>query len=123
MLFSCRVKSLPVSGTLLDSAQSGTSRQVEVRLPAFAINTPVELLPALDRMGSGKIFDDTDLSGIAGKSGDLVVTNVVHQAKIAVDENGAAAAAATAVVGPTGSSSDTRGRPIHRRPGVPVLCP
>jgi len=85
---------------LLDSAESGTSRQVEVRLPAFATNTPVELPPALDRMASGKIVDDTDLSGIAGKPGGLVVTNVVHQFKIAVDENGTEAAAATAVVGP-----------------------
>lgn len=89
---------------LLGSAQSGTNRSVEVRLPAFAINTPVELLPALDRMGSGKIFDHTDLSGLAGKPGDLVVTSVIHQAKIAVDENGTEAAAATAVVGSAGAA-------------------
>jgi serpin B len=40
-----------------------------------------------------------DLSGIAGRPGDLKVSAVVHEAYIRVDEAGTEAAAATGLVG------------------------
>ncbi|MCW2757859.1 MAG: proteinase inhibitor serpin, partial [Nocardioidaceae bacterium] len=71
---------------------------VDVRLPSWTTRTSVELTPQLGAMGMRTAFtDDADFTAMTDDE-PLKVGAVVHQAWIAVDEDGAEAAAATAVV-------------------------
>lgn len=89
---------------VLQAAVSGAPELLNVELPVFATDTPTSLTQPLRDLGLGPLFDNGDLSGIAGKPGDLVATGVVHQAKISVDEHGTEAAAATAVMAAAGAA-------------------
>ncbi len=72
--------------------------QVALALPRFGIETRTELAPILASLGMPSAFDDrADFSGITTAE-RLLISNVVHQANIDVDEKGTEAAAATAVV-------------------------
>ena len=70
-----------------------------VRLPRFTFTTPsIDLKNALKNMGMSDAFTGSaDFSGIDGQR-HLFVSDVIHKAFIAVDEQGTEAAAATAVV-------------------------
>jgi len=75
-----------------------TETQVALALPKFGIETKTELAPLLAALGMPSAFDDrADFSGITTAE-QLVISNVIHQANIDVDEKGTEAAAATAVV-------------------------
>jgi serine protease inhibitor len=72
--------------------------QVALALPKFGIETKAELAPLLAALGMPSAFDDrADFSGITTAE-QLLISNVIHQANIDVDEKGTEAAAATAVV-------------------------
>jgi len=76
------------------------SRRVEVHFPKFTMEWgPTNLIPSLMAMGMKKVFrpNAADLSGIE-LAGELYVSQVVHKAKIVVNEEGTEAAAATAIV-------------------------
>ncbi|HVS37078.1 MAG TPA: serpin family protein [Gemmataceae bacterium] len=75
-------------------------QDVLVWLPRFKTEQRVELTDVLASMGMPLAFDDqrADLSGMAGKPGDLHISKVIHQAYIDVNEEGTEAAGATAVV-------------------------
>lgn len=77
-----------------------TSAEVKLSLPTFAFESKVALAHALAALGMVDAFggDAADFSGIATGSARLSISDVVHQANIAVDEKGTEAAAATAVV-------------------------
>jgi serpin B len=70
------------------------TRLTAVRLPRFGFSAGGELLPALRAAEFGPALDG-DLSGLLGRP--VRVSQVVHQARIRVDEEGTVAAAATAV--------------------------
>ncbi len=75
------------------------SRKVNVFLPKFKLTWGAyDLTRLLGRMGMKDAFSlpPADFSGITGKK-DLFISNVVHKAFVAVDEEGTEAAAATAV--------------------------
>ena len=80
-------------------AAASTSAPGAVTLPGFDFKTDTNLPPALEALGMRQAFDasQADLSGIDGMR-DLSVSDVLHQATIAVDEKGTEASAATAVV-------------------------
>ena len=91
------------------SAESPPGGMVALALPGFAVRTRLSLVEYLRRAGVTDVFDPAavDLSGIAGDPGDLVATELAHQAVITVDENGTEAAAATAMsVSATGAPVD-----------------
>jgi Serpin (serine protease inhibitor) len=72
--------------------------RVEILLPKFSFQTRVGLNAVLAGLGMRDVFTGAaDLSGIDGAR-DLYVSLVVQQARIDVDEQGTAAAAATGVV-------------------------
>jgi len=70
-----------------------------VLMPRFTFDQRFSLGDTLQSMGMTDAFDDSraDFSGIDGQR-DLVISDVIHQANIAVDEQGTVATAATAVV-------------------------
>lgn len=72
--------------------------QVDVTLPKFTFETEFTLSEALESLGMTTAFSDAcDLSGML-EGGGLFIDEAYHKAFIAVDEGGAEAAAATAVV-------------------------
>ena len=86
--------------TLLSGITSALSaHQVDLSLPKFGIETQADLAGALAAIGMPLAFDPdwADFSGITAEE-KLVISKVVHQANIDVDEKGTTAAAATAVV-------------------------
>ena len=100
---------LPAKGVALDDVQQqvvlgqyqaklGETR-VHIALPRFKVAAAHRLREALEALGLHRAFDGAraDFSGIR-KERDLCIDEVVHQTWIAVDEKGAEAAAATAVI-------------------------
>lgn len=72
-------------------------RQVRLRLPSWEFRTQIGLNQPLKDLGMVTAFsDDADFSGLSPEA--LAITDVLHEAFIAVDEDGTEAAAATAVV-------------------------
>jgi serpin B len=82
--------------------QGSPTMGVFLTMPRFKTDASFGLNQVLSKMGMPDAFDATvaDFSGIDGQH-DIVLTAVVHQALITVDEKGTTAAAATAVVGGT----------------------
>ncbi len=78
------------------------NREVNVYFPKFEMNTDYKLNNYLSNLGMPAAFtppsaeDGADFSGMSGKR-DLYIHSVVHDAFIAVDEEGTEAAAATGV--------------------------
>ncbi|RZC42040.1 Serpin domain containing protein, partial [Asbolus verrucosus] len=70
---------------------------VDVDLPKFKIENTLNLKGTLRNLGISKAFDgkDVDLSGIAGKEGDLIVSDVVQKTFISVEEGGVETNAST----------------------------
>jgi serpin B len=73
---------------------------LNVFLPKFRIESSLNFKNILKNLGVKKIFDakEADLSGVAGKKGDLIVDEVVQKTFIDVSEEGVEAAAATFVL-------------------------
>ncbi|TDH13365.1 hypothetical protein EPR50_G00056870 [Perca flavescens] len=73
-------------------------RKHYVYLPKFSIKTPYNLNDVLSEMGMTDMFGDrANLRGISEEQ-RLAVSDVVHQATLDVDETGAEASAATAIL-------------------------
>ncbi|MGD9934014.1 MAG: serpin family protein [Dehalococcoidia bacterium] len=74
--------------------------QVELGFPKFTFRTQASLKKALIAMGMPIAFEPgaADFSGMSPDGKNLFIQDVVHEAFIAVDEDGTEAAAATAVV-------------------------
>ncbi len=73
-------------------------RKVQLGLPRFDIETATQLGQVLSGLGMEVPFTDAaDFSGMTTEE-QLLISDVIHQANITVDETGTEAAAATAVV-------------------------
>jgi len=77
---------------------SMTGYMVDISMPTFEFESKFGLVDPLTKMGMGVAFSDAaDFSGINGQGG-LVITDVIHQSFVKVNEAGTEAAAATAVI-------------------------
>jgi serpin B len=92
---------------------SGLAREdVLVYLPRFSVESRFALAPTLGAMGMPLAFSDkADFSGMDGQR-DLFVSDVVHKARVDVDEEGTVAAAATGVV--VGVMAAVKEAPVFR---------
>lgn len=70
-----------------------------LRMPKFQFESAFSLSDVLKELGMTNAFDrnKADFSGMTGKK-DLFISEVIHKAFVAVDEEGTEAAAATAVI-------------------------
>jgi serpin B len=80
-------------------AGQGAATPGGLTLPRFKFVTKTDLVSTLEALGMQAVFMPAlaDLSGIDGTH-DLYVSDVIHQATIAVNEQGTEASAATAVI-------------------------
>ena len=98
-------------------------QEVDLSLPRWTFLAQAPLKDALDALGMTAAFDDSaaDFSAMTTEA-DLVVTDVLQQVFIAVDEAGTEAAAATAVVaGVTSAPADPPQPLVVDRPFVFVI--
>jgi serpin B len=94
-----RVWDYVVGGAMADILSAPADQSVYLRLPKWTFRTQAALNAALVELGMPTAFDETaaDFSGMT-KEEELHISAVLHEAFIAVDEEGTEAAAATAVV-------------------------
>lgn len=85
-------------------------QNVDIFIPRFTFDSKYSLRKTLAEMGMPSAFSDADFSGIDGKK-DLVISDVIHQAFVDVNEEGTEAAAATAVIT---SITSIRSTPVFR---------
>jgi serpin B len=85
------------SGFLTSIAKAFEAQRVRITMPKFSFESSFNLTEALVGMGMPDAFQDADFSGMTGNR-DLFISNVLHKAYVAVDEEGTEAAAATAVI-------------------------
>ncbi len=105
----------------LDQAQlaaileSLSFERIRLAMPRFEFHSKFGLTEALSALGMPEAFTDAaDFSGIDGTQ-ELLISDVIHEAFVAVDEEGTEAAAATAVVvGITSAPVDPREVRIDR---------
>lgn len=83
------------TGILSEIVNEGVPRMVDVKLPKFNIEKVVELKPVLERLGLGKMFENSaDFSGFSDKA--QIGFDEIHQkSKIDVNEKGSTAASST----------------------------
>ena len=80
---------------IIDNLESST---VNLTMPKFEFDSSFSLKAALSALGMPVAFsDNADFSGMTGQR-DLLISDVVHKAFVAVDEAGTEAAAATGVI-------------------------
>lgn len=88
-----------LTGARIDEIVNSLSgHMVETAMPTFEFESKFGLVEPLKTMGMGVAFSNAaDFSGINGKGG-LVISDVIHQSFVKVNEAGTEAAAATAVI-------------------------
>mgnify|MGYP002561777893 CR=1 FL=1 len=87
-------------------------QKVKLSLPKFKGKTNITLNDTLKNMGINLVFTtEADLSGISGEKGDLLVTSVVQDTVIDVDEKGTEASSTTAVM--VGATSYNPTEPVE----------
>ncbi|MBP1705521.1 MAG: peptidase [Chloroflexi bacterium] len=105
-----------------ENHEYGLVYDVQLTMPRFGVDTRYQLGHTLEAMGMPLAFDPAtaDFTGIATPpEGPLYIKKVVHQANIDVDEKGATASAATAIVMAAGGGPDTK--PITFKVDRPFL--
>ena len=89
-----------LDGSELDAILSGMQNtQLHLEMPKFTFRSQFALAEQLAGLGMTDAFDPSmaDFSGMDGRR-DLFISDVIHQAFVAVDEEGTEAAAATVVI-------------------------
>lgn len=72
--------------------------EVEVSLPKFEFDFETSMVDTMKNLGMNLAFDGADFSAMTTDPVDLVISDIIHKTYIKIDEEGAEAAAATAVV-------------------------
>ncbi|XP_044253428.1 alaserpin-like [Tribolium madens] len=85
---------------VLEAPQKTSRELFNVALPKFKLESQIDLKKVLKNLGVSKAFEDgeADFSLIAGRKGELFISDIVQKTFIEVDENGIEAAAATFII-------------------------
>jgi len=95
------VRSALTSETLSQIVSDGTFEQVRLTLPQFKVKSVVPATDALKSLGMLSAFDESAAEFPAFASSvyeNVYITDVLHQATVAIDEKGTEASAATAII-------------------------
>ncbi|OQC20675.1 MAG: Serpin (serine protease inhibitor) [Planctomycetes bacterium ADurb.Bin069] len=97
-------------------------RPVDLALPRFTLTSTPPVVKALKALGMTKAFKprEADFAGIA-KTNELFIGDVIHKARIELDEKGTEAAAATAVVMAGRAMAPDREEPVVFRADRPFI--
>ncbi len=90
-----------LTGARLDEISAALADgDVRLYVPRFSFESKLALADTLKALGMTDAFDAarSDFSGMTGEP-NIVLSHVIHQAFVAVDEQGTEAAAATAIIG------------------------
>lgn len=109
-----------LDGRMLAAACGGKSILVDLAMPGFKTDFPVDMTGPLKKLGMAPAFD-VPMPGMSEDPEPLLVTSVIHQARISVDEHGTEAAAATAVVGVAGAAPGPPTKPLEFTVDRPFL--
>lgn len=84
---------------LLAKLDAAPAQLTDVTIPKYTLRTGYDLVPACEALGIKDAFVDgqADFRGMGWPKGELWISQIVHKAFVAVDEEGTEAAAATAV--------------------------
>ncbi|MBP7686166.1 MAG: serpin family protein, partial [Deltaproteobacteria bacterium] len=97
---------------LAEGLAAMSDTQVTLGVPKFRIEAdrPLALRSVLGAMGVSQVFtSEADLTGIAPRSEQLMVSEAFHKAFLELDEAGTEAAAATAIATRTGAAAPPEG--------------
>jgi serpin B len=91
---------IPTYDNIKTLLAGSAQQEVVLTLPKFSFNRISDVVPPLQSMGMKQAFMPPPVANFSGIDGtdSLYVSNIFHQAFVAVDEKGTTAAAATAVV-------------------------
>jgi len=79
------------------AAAEPLTEPIDVRIPSFKFETTVDVRDILKELGVKTVFSDQSELGRLSDQKNIKVGKVVHKAKVAVDEEGTEAAAATLI--------------------------
>lgn len=82
---------------LLSLVEGLRPQRVDLNVPKFSFESSLRLTDILIDMGMAHAFRGADFSGMTGDA-DLFISDVLHKAYVALDEEGTEAAASTAVI-------------------------
>ena len=99
IIFYYNLEDIELSAEKLNEYKSQMQRvsMDGIYLPKFEFDIKYFIAGDLSEMGMPSAFSNADFSGITGGK-DLIISQVIHQAFVKVDEEGTEAAAATAVI-------------------------
>jgi serpin B len=99
-----------LDGAALAAACNGESTLINLSLPGFKTDFPVDLTDPLKGLGMAPAFD-VPMPGVSDGPEPLQIGKVIHQARISVDEHGTEAAAATVVGMTPGAAPGPQSKP------------
>ena len=105
--------------SVTDITEGLTFQLVNLYVPKFTFESEFNLSETLIQMGMPAAFGNADFSGMTGDR-DLFISDVLHKAFVAVDEEGTEAAAATAVIMELGAALDPE-QPVLMKLDHPFL--
>jgi len=109
-----------LDGRTLAAACGGENTLVDLAMPGFKTDFPVDMTGPLKKLGLAPAFD-VPMLGMSDGPEPLLVTSVIHQARISVDEHGTEAAAATAVIAVAGAAPGPPSQPLEFTVDRPFL--
>ncbi|NLT11077.1 MAG: serpin family protein [Clostridiaceae bacterium] len=84
--------------TFAEVVTSATIQEVDISIPKFEYEYSTSMVSTMRSLGMNLAFDDADFSGMTDGDNGLAISDIIHKTYIKIDEGGAEAAAATAVI-------------------------